>query len=211
MKPLLLRLLLKTGPPFYVVIRATRRSSCLQSKTSTLILSYFKTLSIGPVPRINTTTFHSAVSLSLCIIWASPAIKMRKVKKEEFDLKPTNRKARQKDRGLKKTIYILRGSGLPLNIFDLCCVWDCRRGWLSSCWSWNRSCCCFRLLSRAALFCSCSKRCSSLAKSFWSCLFPVDSIVFGSEDGFVCCCRVAEIHFFNPLQWDLTSLSLVVA
>ena len=109
MKPLLLRLLLKTGPPFYVVIRATRRSSCLQSKTSTLILSYFKNLSIGPVPRINITTFHSAVSLSLCIKWASPAIKMRKVKKEKFDLKTTNRKARQKDRGLKEHYtHILR-------------------------------------------------------------------------------------------------------
>ena len=41
---LFLRLLLETGPPFYVVIRATRRSSHLQGKGST----YFKTLSIVP-------------------------------------------------------------------------------------------------------------------------------------------------------------------
>ena len=32
-----LRLLLETGPPSYVVIRATRRSTCLQGKGSTFI------------------------------------------------------------------------------------------------------------------------------------------------------------------------------
>ena len=39
---------LETGPPFYVVIQATRSSSRLLGKGSTLIfLSCFKTLSIG--------------------------------------------------------------------------------------------------------------------------------------------------------------------
>ena len=31
----------ETGPPFYVVIRATRRSSCLQYKGSTFISQLF--------------------------------------------------------------------------------------------------------------------------------------------------------------------------
>ena len=42
----------REGPPFYVDIRATRRSSRLQCKGSTLFLNYFKTLSIGPAPGI---------------------------------------------------------------------------------------------------------------------------------------------------------------
>ena len=36
-----LRLLMETGPPFYVVIRATRRSSLLQCKGSTFISRLF--------------------------------------------------------------------------------------------------------------------------------------------------------------------------
>ena len=36
-----LRLLMETGPPFYVVIRATRRSSRLQGKGSTFISQLF--------------------------------------------------------------------------------------------------------------------------------------------------------------------------
>ena len=54
-----------------VVIRATRRSSHLQCKRSTSFLSYFKTLSIGPVPGIEPTTFRSAVKRSTD--WANPA------------------------------------------------------------------------------------------------------------------------------------------
>ena len=38
---LFLRLLLETGPPFYVVIRATRRSTPLQGKGSTIISQLF--------------------------------------------------------------------------------------------------------------------------------------------------------------------------
>ena len=37
----ILRLLMETGPPFYVVIRATRRSSRLQDKGSTFISQLF--------------------------------------------------------------------------------------------------------------------------------------------------------------------------
>ena len=47
-----------------VVITATRRSSHLQCKRSTSFLSYFKTLSIGPVPGIEPTTFRSAFKRS---------------------------------------------------------------------------------------------------------------------------------------------------
>ena len=47
-----------------VVIRVTRRSSHLQCKRGTSFLSYFKTLSIGPVPGIEPTTFRSAVKRS---------------------------------------------------------------------------------------------------------------------------------------------------
>ena len=36
-----LRLLIETGPPFYVVTRATRRSSRLQDKGSTFISQLF--------------------------------------------------------------------------------------------------------------------------------------------------------------------------
>ena len=39
-----LRLLVETGPPFYVVVRATRRSSRLQSKGSTFIPQLFEDL-----------------------------------------------------------------------------------------------------------------------------------------------------------------------
>ena len=45
---LFLRLLTETGPPFFVVIRATRRSSRLQYRGVPSFLSYFKTLSAGP-------------------------------------------------------------------------------------------------------------------------------------------------------------------
>ena len=50
------RLLLETGPPFYVVIRATRRSSCLQDKGTVVasFFSYFKTLSVGPATSRST-------------------------------------------------------------------------------------------------------------------------------------------------------------
>ena len=60
------RLLLETGPPFYVVIRATRSSSCLQDKVTVVpsFLSYFKTLSVGPANS------RSAVKRSTD--WADP-------------------------------------------------------------------------------------------------------------------------------------------
>ena len=61
METLFLRLHLETGPPFYVVIRATQRSSLLKAKGVTSFLSYFKTLSIGPAPGIEPATSHSAV------------------------------------------------------------------------------------------------------------------------------------------------------
>ena len=44
-RTLFLRPLLETGPPFYVVIRAARRSIRLQGKAVPSFLSYFKTLS----------------------------------------------------------------------------------------------------------------------------------------------------------------------
>ena len=47
--------------PFYVVIRATRRSRRLEGKGGTFISSYFKTLSIGPAPEIEPATSRSAV------------------------------------------------------------------------------------------------------------------------------------------------------
>ena len=55
-----LRLRLETGQPFYVVIRATRRSSRLQCKRGTFIYHLFKTLSFGPVPGIEPATSRSA-------------------------------------------------------------------------------------------------------------------------------------------------------
>ena len=55
------RLLLETGPPFYVVIRATQPS----------FLSYFKTPSIGPTTGIEPATSRSAVMRSTD--WANPA------------------------------------------------------------------------------------------------------------------------------------------
>ena len=64
---LFLRLLLETGPPFYVVIRATRRSSRSHYKGVPSFLSQFKTLSVGPVSGIEpatTATSRSAVKLS---------------------------------------------------------------------------------------------------------------------------------------------------
>lgn len=98
---------------------------------------------------------------------------------------------------------------IPFKVIVFCCVWCCRSGWLSSCWSWKRSCCCFRLLSMAARFCSCSRRCSSLASSFWSCIFPGDSTVLGAGFilGLVSFCRAADIHFRRPLEKELTSQS----
>ena len=68
---LLLDLLLETGPPFYVVIRATRMSSRSQVKGSVFILSYFKTLIIGPAPEISSATSRSAIKHSTD--WVNPA------------------------------------------------------------------------------------------------------------------------------------------
>ena len=58
-------------PPFYVVIRATGRSSCLQGKGSAFICQLFKTLSIGLAPGIERVTFPSEVKCSTD--WANPA------------------------------------------------------------------------------------------------------------------------------------------
>ena len=56
---------LETGPPFYVVIQATRSSSRLLGKGSTLIfLSCFKTLSIGLAPGMEPRTSRSVVKRS---------------------------------------------------------------------------------------------------------------------------------------------------
>ena len=54
------------GPPFYVVIRATRKSSyyICKAKAVPSFLSYLNTLSIGPAPRIEPATFRSAVKRS---------------------------------------------------------------------------------------------------------------------------------------------------
>lgn len=87
-------------------------------------------------------------------------------------------------------------------------MWCCRSGWFSSCCSWKRSCCCFRLLSIAARFCSCSRRCSSLASSFWSWRFPGDSTVLLAGVGLASFCRATDIHFRRPLGKELTSQSL---
>ena len=57
---------LETGPPFYVVIRATQRSSHLRRGAREVIsfLSYFKTLSIGLTPGIEPASSRSAVKSS---------------------------------------------------------------------------------------------------------------------------------------------------
>ena len=65
----ILRLLLETEPPFYVVIQATRRSSHLLSKGSTFISQLFQLVVLrpwvlGPAPGIESATFRSAVTLS---------------------------------------------------------------------------------------------------------------------------------------------------
>ena len=54
-------------PPFYVVIRATRRSNRMQYKETKRVpsfLSYFKTLSISPAPGIEPATSRSAFKRS---------------------------------------------------------------------------------------------------------------------------------------------------
>ena len=62
---------METAPPFYVVIRATRRSRRLQCKEVPSFLSYFKTQSNGPAPGIEPATSRSAVKRSAD--WANPA------------------------------------------------------------------------------------------------------------------------------------------
>ena len=70
------------GTPFYVVIRATRRSSHLQAKAVLSFLSHSETLSVGPVPRIEPATFRSVVERSTD--WANPAA-VKAVFKEVFN------------------------------------------------------------------------------------------------------------------------------
>ena len=60
-----LRFLLETGPPSYVVIRATRRSTLCGAKEVPSFLSYFKTLSTDwSGPGFESTTSRSAVLCS---------------------------------------------------------------------------------------------------------------------------------------------------
>ena len=60
----------RSGPPFYVVIRATRMSSRLQCELIPSFLSYFRALSNGPAPGIDPTISLSAVKRSTD--WANP-------------------------------------------------------------------------------------------------------------------------------------------
>ena len=55
---------METGPPFYVVIRATRRLAVCSAKEEPSFLSHFKTLSNGPAPGIEPATSRSAVKRS---------------------------------------------------------------------------------------------------------------------------------------------------
>ena len=64
-----LRLLVETGPPFYVVIVPSEGLAICRAKAVLLVplpsfLSYFKTLSIVPVPGIEPATSRSAVKRS---------------------------------------------------------------------------------------------------------------------------------------------------
>ena len=52
------------GTASYVVIRATRSSRACSAKEVPSFLSYFKTLSNGPAPRIEPATSRSAVKHS---------------------------------------------------------------------------------------------------------------------------------------------------
>ena len=78
---LFLRFLLETRPPFYVVIRATRRTNRSQGKGSTF-LSQFKTLSIGPATGIEPVTSRSAVKRSTD--WANPVAEERNKMASKF-------------------------------------------------------------------------------------------------------------------------------
>ena len=66
-----LRLLMETGPPFYVVIRATRRLAVCSAKEEPSFLSHFKTLSNGLAPGIEPATSRSVIKRSTD--WANPA------------------------------------------------------------------------------------------------------------------------------------------
>ena len=65
---------MNTGPPFYVVIRATRSARRLRiiAKVVPSFLSYFKALSNGPSPGIEPATSRSAVN-KRSTDWANPA------------------------------------------------------------------------------------------------------------------------------------------
>ena len=58
----ILRLLIETGPPFYVVSREGL-AGC-SAKEGPSFLSHFKTLSVGPAPGIEPATSRSAVKRS---------------------------------------------------------------------------------------------------------------------------------------------------
>ena len=58
----ILRLLIETGPPFYVVSREGLAGCSAKEVPS--FLSRFKTLSVGPAPGIKLSTTHSAIKHS---------------------------------------------------------------------------------------------------------------------------------------------------
>ena len=68
---------METEPPFYVVIRATRRLAVCSAKEEPSFLSHFKTLSNGPAPGIEPATSRSAIKRSTD--WANPATVEKKV------------------------------------------------------------------------------------------------------------------------------------
>ena len=69
---LFLRLLLEMGPPFYVVIRATRRSSCWQGKCSTLISQLFFRPWVLVRPQGSNSRPRALQSNALPTLWTSP-------------------------------------------------------------------------------------------------------------------------------------------
>ena len=73
------------GLPFYVVIQVRKSSNHLQGKGSTSFLSYFKTLSKGPIPEIQVTT--SLFVVKSCFNWASSVTVITVIKKNTFQSK----------------------------------------------------------------------------------------------------------------------------
>ena len=75
-KVLTLRLLMETGPPFYVVIRAARRSALAVQREYLHFLSYFKTLSNSPASGNELPTSALLIAVNqhialLCVLYES--------------------------------------------------------------------------------------------------------------------------------------------